>query len=672
MQIIQTYAHRSAATMEGDRLRLDMAAEQSRPAVFLEAMVRDSLAYARVMLALHAVVSGDYRAKTRDHSAYQEWVQLRYLEELPGEYGVRQARMPSMLVERDALARRITELEKQARSLERKIEDPYYFKAMQRYFRWLWDNAREMWMVLDPVVSVHPDAVLFEVFSRDESSYGRVTVPMEELDRFGELACGTTNIDFSQRLARELGRVRSYRKAWLQIGAGEVSLATRSGDVVEKKIDLPPSWVRGFLQVQSAAATPGIDLTLSAATVAQVLSVLRRQREEHGPRSLRFRLSPGRVPRIEVEPFGITITEPTHRFEGDFDGVIRVWGRRRLLVLGSLLPYAEAVRVRLLGTGLPSYWSVSQGGHRFDLGLSGWTGNDWARSARFDQLAATASASAAEVQTAAALLAEQLRLTPVKLAQASEMPRETATAALQQLCSDGRAMFDPIEGAYRWRPLLPFPFAREDEEDKQLATARRLLAANAVRWRRAPQEEGRSPSAGEGEVRTRHRAMVHGEKRFEVILEVDADGRVPYAQCTCSWYRREKLRKGPCPHILAASADLFRIMEPSRPAPGSAASSGAVPPPQAAIQDLAGKTFVFTGTLERYTREEAEVLVQQRGARALGSVSRGTTYLVAGVRPGSKLVRARELGVQVLTEAEFEAMLGIGTGGGSTVGGATA
>jgi hypothetical protein len=669
MQIIQSYAHRSAATMEGDRLRLEMAAEQSRPAVFLEAMVRDSLSYARVMLALHAVVSGDYRAKQRDHSAYQEWVQLRYLEELPGEYGVRQARMPSMLVERDALARRIGELERKARSLERKIVDPYYFKAMQRYFRWLWDHAREMWMVLDPVVSVHPDAVLFEVFSRDESSYGRVTVPMEGLDRLGELRCGTTNIDFSLRLAHELGRVRSYRKAWLQIGAGEVSLATRGGDVVEKKIDLPPSWVRGFLQVQSAAATPGIDLTLSAATVAEILSVLQRQREDHGPRSLRFRISPGRVPRIEVEPWGITITEATRRFEGDFDGVIRVWGRRRLLVLASLLPYAEEVRVRLLGTGLPSYWSVFQQGHRFDLGLSGWTGNDWARSARFDMLAATATASPAEIETAAGLLSEQLRLAPAALATAAEMPRETATAALQQLCADGRAMYDPIEGFYRWRPLLAFPFAREDEGDKHLATARRLLAANAVRWRRLSPDAGRGSPGSETEPRTRHRAMVHGEKEFEVVLEVDADGRVPYAQCTCSWYRREKLRKGPCPHILAASADLFRIEELARPAAGSRAAAG----PSAPIsQDLAGKTFVFTGTLERYTREEAEVMVQQRGGRAAGSVSRGTSYLVAGLRPGSKLVRARELSVPVLTEAEFEALLGIGAGGASPVGGAPA
>src|SRR6266851_10181649 len=111
MQITQSYARRSAATMEQDRLRFDLAAEQSRPPVFLEAMVRDNLAYARVMLALHAVVSGDYRAKTRDHSAYQAWVQQRYLEELPAEVDARLKRMPTLMARRRELAGRIAEME---------------------------------------------------------------------------------------------------------------------------------------------------------------------------------------------------------------------------------------------------------------------------------------------------------------------------------------------------------------------------------------------------------------------------------------------------------------------------------------------------------------------------------------------------------------------------------
>jgi DNA ligase (NAD+) len=73
---------------------------------------------------------------------------------------------------------------------------------------------------------------------------------------------------------------------------------------------------------------------------------------------------------------------------------------------------------------------------------------------------------------------------------------------------------------------------------------------------------------------------------------------------------------------------------------------------------LVGKSFVFTGTLERRTRSEAEGLVRKRGGRTSNSVSRNTDYVVAGKNPGSKKDRAAELNVTILTEGDFERLVG--------------
>ena len=89
----------------------------------------------------------------------------------------------------------------------------------------------------------------------------------------------------------------------------------------------------------------------------------------------------------------------------------------------------------------------------------------------------------------------------------------------------------------------------------------------------------------------------------------------------------------------------MRILDAERPARHSA---------------VAGKTVVFTGALEKMTREEAKAMAERLGAKTAGSVSKKTDYVVAGPGAGSKLAKAKELGVQVLSEEDWLKLVGEG------------
>ena len=108
--------------------------------------------------------------------------------------------------------------------------------------------------------------------------------------------------------------------------------------------------------------------------------------------------------------------------------------------------------------------------------------------------------------------------------------------------------------------------------------------------------------------------------------------------------------------IVAASIHSFFSGESNRAIVERCLASGVTlenPPTLSESTPLEGKTFVFTGSLEKFTRSEAKEMVEHMGGRAGGSVSQKTDYLVAGPGTGSKKTKAEELGVPILTETEF-------------------
>lgn len=520
---------------------LTLLTDQSRDAVFLKGRVRNGPAFSKAMLILGQIVKMTARVTEKDHSAYQEWVQGQYLKELDATKAKLLGELPDLREREASLMEAIEALEKEIGEAAKKLDTGKY---LRRFYEWLYTNNRDAWIKLDPIVSVQDDATFFEAFSLDESVYGRVRLSHDAIEAADHVRPGTTNIDFGLPLEREFSRIRTYRPMELTVGSQSVQIDTDVGSAIEKKIDLPDSWVRGLVEVQSALMLTPVHLRVSPSFIAEIVARLEAEKEKHGPRSLKFRLDPGQPVSVEVEPWGTVITDATSKYDGDRAQEIRVWGRRRLLILKDILPDSDGVEVQLLGSGMPSFWTVHVDGVELTVGLSGWTALDWAGRARFSALMPSANISEQLMTRAFAVLKTQGRLSAGQLSSSAGVTEAEAKGALQKLCMLGKAMYDPDTSSFRWRELYP-------EFDLSKTSAPALEERKGIELHKSGVVSVQSESTEVG--RRKRIASVADTTNRNTILETDSDGRVTYAECTCGHFRANKLREGPCRHIVALS-----------------------------------------------------------------------------------------------------------------------
>jgi hypothetical protein len=521
---------------------LSLLTDLSRDPVYLKGRVKNGPAFAAAMLILGKIVKTSARQGPKDHSAYQEWVQGKYLEELEDVQAEHLIERPKLVKREAELRNLIKEIEKEIQEASDKLNE---WPSIRKFWRWLYDHNHAAWIIIDPIVSVQPDATFFEGFSLDESIYVRVKLPSDCIETTEKITPGTTNIDYGLGLDKEFSRIRSYRALDLIVGSDAVTIKTEIGSAVERKIELPESWVRGLLEVQSALSITSTTLDVSPGFVAEIISRLEEDREKRGPRSLRFKLETGKAVSVEMEPWGDILTDPESRYEGDRSQEIRIWGRRRLILLKDILPDANSVRIDLIGSGMPSFWTLGIDNTELQIGLSGWTNLDWASRARFAAFMPIGDVTENQITRVAALLKTHNTLSASDLGKETGYSISIASAALRQLCAGGKAMFDPDLNAYRWRELYPeFDLEALDDGGLEERKGLELFREGAVTIQEEVENEG---------VR-RLLAAVHDKNVESIDAEIDVDGRVVYAECTCSHFRYHKLREGPCRHMVAVAS----------------------------------------------------------------------------------------------------------------------
>lgn len=510
----QTFTLRYQQPSEFHHDHVQLFSQLQRDAVQFSGKLKQPLAFREALATLFAIVGSDYRYVPKDRTAYTAFMQMR-----------------------------------------RSNQNQGLAKAYRAYFDWLLRNDPLAYLILDPVISVHPDAVVMEVFSKDEGCYASLSFNHSFFASEGQVQYGTTNIDFSPDLAQGIEQIRSFRETQLTIGQQAVGLTSQTAEalpnseVIEKRINVPQSWLRGFLQVQSSAQLAADVFYLKPLDLYNALRYLRLHADVKGKRrGLRIELEPKQAPRLVLEPHDVVINGSAEAYQGKVAKVVRLWGRRRLQLIKRFLPYTQSIEVRLLGNGMPSFWILRGEGMTLTVAITGFTASNWSQALNFDLLLPRRADSLATLKTVTS------HLQSVWVAPLSEITNHTGLevvacrAALQQACQQGLVTYDAAHQVYRYRPLTEqaldmsqFQF-RQPTEKLAYDLLSRPNAISALTLNLIPQEG----------VEISATITVKEDKReYLSQLKLNEEGQVSKASCSCHQIMQHGLSQGACSHLIA-------------------------------------------------------------------------------------------------------------------------
>ena len=507
-QVDMGYQSASAVALTESTATIALFTDIHHERVAFNGRIKDPMRFREASAALYAIVSSDYRYVPKDRSAYLAYSRLR-----------------------------------------RESAGLSAWEARQAYFDWLARNDPTAFLILDPVISVHPDKVLFEVFSKDEGAYANLGIDMAAFETEQAATYGTTNMDFSRHLYEGIQKMRSHKETSIAIGGDAITLQSGDAKVLEKKINLSDSWLRGFLQVQSAATLPHDTLTIAPMDLYNMLRHLRLHKDiKKKRRGLRFELVPGEYPRLVLEPWETVIHTSQQIYKGKQSKVIRIWGRRRLMLIRRFLPFVKNIHVHVYGSGLPSFWIFKAADITLTFGLTGFASANWSRALSFDLLLPRRMEATADLEKVLSHLKSVWRDTFAAISKVTGLTGAALLKALQMGCQQGAVMYDIAAGVYRLRPLLGHTI---DLKRLEFRNRHERRAHDLIHRKGAVTLESINRIYGSGLELTGIVKVTEDKRDYRPLMLIDDDGQVLKAQCTCLLYRKQGLTQGPCPHLIA-------------------------------------------------------------------------------------------------------------------------
>lgn len=362
----------------------------------------------------------------------------------------------------------------------------------------------------DPIVSAGTDQIRFEGFSSCNGVYARVDLLEDAID--GEfLASGTTNVDFNEPMLNALNAVKKTEKMVLGVGNKEVSISTSKGKVIEKKVSLPPRWIKGLTSVQLYLADMQEKFRLNKIQILQLFQGLPKGNIKGDfyltQRANRFTFSPINIP-----------------------GSVRIGGLQRLRLLEGILPYSKDLIVYQAEGGESCAFVADFGNMRLTLAISpdnyrGFSGegnvlenmvqevpNEW-------------------IYGVNSLFKSNEMFDPMMLSIENNVDFGTMDTLTASLSSIGLLGYDLHNSQHYYR-RLPFKADRILSLNPRLKNAKKLVSQESVQFIKNEADYIEARVEGSG---VQHTVIIQGDQ----------------SRCTCNWHTNHQGKRGLCKHILA-------------------------------------------------------------------------------------------------------------------------
>lgn len=557
MKVNYQYASPSMCVGQGDHVTLGLSPDRSRDEqVSFSGRLKDPLLFRDAMLMLRQIVISDGSQKKKERVEFFEWLDteierriLEHQEYLPGVREDLQQNIEKLKAENIQKDKAIGDLVQLRQQLKKEIDhyDAWkdYYQLERKFWHFIKSRDLDLWYVLDPVITVHPDQVSFEAFSVDESIYGCLSIDMDQFDLLTEPNLGTTNIDFSAKLATEMERFRTYTNVELSVNPGGFTVDTGvTPEYLEKKIDLPETWIKGFNQVSSAANLGGTVLELEPVDLYDICSFLRRHKAHKSPRYMKWVLNKNRPIKIVFEPFGKELILKTI-YRGEKNREEKIWGRRRWLVIEKLIPLAKSFQIKLLGFGMPQFITADLGGMKMTVGFSAWTANDWVKGTAFNIM--NGFIGEGSYEQVYELLKEKRMMTLEQISsELSAYTKSENISGVGSLLKRGEGYFDGTADMIRFRRLCNSPIPEELYATTETELmVKELIDQGMEHFKIQVYENYDYEFSNYYQVKDKKDLM-------EALLTIDQDGQISKVSCGCREFQKGPRNiSAPCAHILA-------------------------------------------------------------------------------------------------------------------------